>query len=257
MRLHRSIPLWALWPMSCLASLACVHGAARGQELTVDEIMWRTQKVMAPRERAIVCGTTLSTEVHGSSGKTEESERREGEMTLVGDAQELRTTRLWRNGKEIPVDQKDEKTHSAVEIKNAEKNKTDVKNKNKKESISISIDPLAERNFPNQTFTLLRRDTLWGHPVYVVQVRAARPSAELAAGTLYIDAERFVQLKGELTPAKLPKMVDWMTTQMQYALDGRGQVVPSALHVSGGGHFLFLRKSMFMSIRWNDCHDHS
>jgi hypothetical protein len=102
----------------------------------------------------------------------------------------------------------------------------------------------------------VRRETLWGRPALVVRVHADKrdDNPSLANGTLWIDAERWVELKGELTPVKLPPHADWLKIQEQFVLDGGGVPLPTFLHIEGAGHLLFIKKQFTSTLRWSDCH---
>jgi hypothetical protein len=108
-------------------------------------------------------------------------------------------------------------------------------------------------NAPNETFELLRKETLWGRPTYVVKVSAQKNAPEHANGTLWIDAERFVELKGELEPSAMPPHADWIKVQEQYVPGPKDVAVPSFLHIEGAGHMLFLHKQFRTTLRWSDC----
>src|SRR5689334_24074684 len=48
--------------------------------------------------------------------------------------------------------------------------------------------PLDSKNAANESFEMVRKDTLWGRPVYVLKVSAKTKAPEHANGTLWIDA---------------------------------------------------------------------
>jgi hypothetical protein len=222
-------------------AMATMAGAAHADGLPLDEVLLRAQKMMGPRDTTMVCAMTLDQEIRDKAGKPEDVERREAEMTAVGDKQDIRTLRMWKNGKELTPAQL------------AEQQKKEIKNKDKKDEFDINMAPLDKRNFPDQRFSLLRMDTLWGHSVYVIKVDAVKPGRDITTGTLWIDADKFYEMKGELAPVKRPKFTEWMHMQEQYVLDGKGQVAPTVIYISGGIHFLFVRKSFYVTMKWSKC----
>jgi hypothetical protein len=125
--------------------------------------------------------------------------------------------------------------------------------KGKKGDQDFELSLLAAKSAPSETFALLRRESLWGRPALVLSVRAREPKPTLVNGTVWIDAETFVELKGELVPSAMPDHVDWLKLQEQYALGPGGVPVPSLLRVEGAGHLLFMKKQFRTTIRWSDC----
>jgi len=99
-------------------------------------------------------------------------------------------------------------------------------------------------------FTLQREDTLWGHKVYVLHVAAKTDKG--SNGTLWIDAESFVELKGELTPQSPPSNVDSLSWQEQFMPLGDG-VARTLIHIEGRGHFLFFRAATRFTERVVSC----
>jgi hypothetical protein len=114
-------------------------------------------------------------------------------------------------------------------------------------------------------FTLLRRDSLWGHPVFVIGVKAADGSSPYSRdGTLWIDANTFVELKAELA---LPgdkfgaqtSRNPWTYTnvQEQYAWQEGVGAVPTFFKVERGGlsGASYLRSAWRTSgtITWLSC----
>jgi hypothetical protein len=86
-----------------------------------------------------------------------------------------------------------------------------------------------------------------------MKVTASRPEQRLGNGTAWIDAERFIPLKGEYAPAKLPKRVTWMKLQTQHGAGPGGLAVPTLLKLEGAGQAFFVRKGFSSTFRWKQC----
>src|SRR5262249_34825105 len=128
-----------------------------------------------------------------------------------------------------------------------------AKRREKKGDEDIDWSPFAKKNAPSESFELLRREVLWGRPTYVLKVKAMRNETSLANGTVWIDAEKWVALKGELVPSAMPPHADWLKVQEQYVLGPRDVPVPSLVNIAGGGHFMFMRKQFPSTLRWSSC----
>jgi hypothetical protein len=100
-------------------------------------------------------------------------------------------------------------------------------------------------------FNGLREDTLWGHHAYVLQVAAADKDG--SNGTVWVDADNFLELKGELTPQQLPDHADALSWQEQFTRLADGSVVRSLVHIEGRGHFLFFKANMRFTERILGC----
>jgi hypothetical protein len=224
-------------------STAMARGEPAPASPSVDEVVSRARAVMERKPERAVCRIHVETQLLDKAGKLEHEDKRDGQATLHGNAQDVATEHGWRDGKPI----------SADELA-AERAKTEKQAKAHKSDDDFELSPLAPKNAAQQTFELVQKETLWGRPAFVVRVRA-RPADNptLANGTLWIDAERFVELKGELAPAKLPPHADWVKIQEQYALGPDGVPLPTFLHIEGAGHLLFVKKQFRSTLRWSDC----
>lgn len=100
-------------------------------------------------------------------------------------------------------------------------------------------------------FTLAREETLWGRAVYVLTVTAKK--AKGARGTVWVDAETAVELKGELVPQEMPSNVDSLMWQEQFEKLPDDSVVRSLIHIEGRGHFLFFRAATRFNARVKSC----
>lgn len=224
-----------------LLLLLALGGGARADE--AGDIVSKARALMERKPNGVVCALEVESRVTDGKGKLEHTEQRRGKATLRGDDEDVDTASVVRDGKPMSPE---ELQVERERIKNDRK-------KRKKGDEDFELSPLAPKNAPSEEFTLLRRETLWGRPAVVLAVRARANKPTLANGTLWIDAETFVELKGELTPATNPEHVDWLKLQEQYALGPGGVTVPSVLYVEGAGHFLFVKKQFRTTIRWSDC----
>ncbi len=215
---------------------------ALADPLPLDEVIARARKMMAERDKPLICAMSMETELRGKAGKLEDSERREMIMTAVGPKQDVRTLRMWKNGQELTPTQL------------ADEQKKEIKNKDKQDAFTVNMAPFDTPNFPSQSFSLLRMDTLWGHSVYVIKVDAKKPGRDIATGTLWIDADHFYEMKGELSPVKRPRFTDWMRMQEQYTLDAKGEVVPTAIYIAGAAGFMFIHKTFNVNMHMSECH---
>ncbi len=241
--MSRAIALAA--PIAVAALLAAPPARADEPLPPVADVVQKARAVMEKKPSHVVCSIAVDTDVLDKTGKLEHSEKREGKATLDGDDQDVESTRVVRDGKAMSADE------LAAERENAKKQR--AKQQRKKGDGDFELSPLAPKNAPKESFELVRRETLWGRPAFVLNVRANGKGDTLANGTLWIDAKRFIELKGELEPAQLPDHVDWLKLQEQYLLAPSGAAVPSLVHVEGAGHFLFIHKRFRSTLRWSDC----
>jgi hypothetical protein len=225
------------------AAVLMMGTAAMAQELSAADIVQKARAVMDKKpQEPLVCRVTVDTQLLDKKGKPEHDEHREGKATLKGDDQDIESETVVRDGKPV----------SAGEIADERaKVKKDKARKKKDEDFDLS--PLAPKNAPNEAFELVRKETLWGRPAYVLAVKAQKKSPNQANGTLWIDAERFVELKGDLTPSEMPEHADWIKVQEQFVPGPRDLAVPSYLHIEGAGHMLFMHKQFRTTLRWSDC----
>lgn len=210
----------------------------------VADVLLRTRAVMNRKPDHAVCKIVVDSQLLDRSGKVEHDEHREGEATLTGDDQDIDSTRVVRDGKPMSADE------LAAERDKARKQRA---KRTKGGDDDFDLSPLAAKNAPSQSFELVRRELLWGRPAWVLKVKAARASPQLANGTLWIDAERYVELKGELTPAGMPAHADWVKVQEQYTLGPSDLPMPSLMHIEGAGHMLFMHKQFRSTLRWSGC----
>ena len=211
----------------------------------VADVVAKARAVMDKKPNGVVCKIVVDTQLLDKTGKPEHDEHREGKATLRGDDQDVESTAVVRDGKAMSdVD-------IAEERAKVQKDKKKAKKKGGDDDFDLS--PLAAKNAANEAFELAGKETLWGRPAYVLKVRAQKQSPQQANGTLWIDAERFVELKGELTPSEMPPHADWIKVQEQYVAGPRDVPVPSYLHIEGAGHMMFMHKQFRTTLRWSDC----
>jgi hypothetical protein len=223
-------------------------GGAQAAETnpTVDEVVAHARAVMDKKPQAVVCKVVVDTQLLDKTGKPEHDEHREGKATLRGDDQDIESAKVVRDGKEMTADE------IADERAKVQKDKQKAKKK-KGGDDDFDLSPLDAKNAPNESFELLRRETLWGRPVFVLKVTATKKSPSQANGTLWIDAERFVELKGELVPSEMPAHADWIKVQEQYVPGPKEVAVPAYLHIEGAGHMMFMHKQFRTTLRWTEC----
>src|SRR5262249_3590738 len=135
---------------------------------------------------------------------------------------EWRTLRKWKNGRELSVDPP---KPQATGDKKREKDKDDD-----------LMEPFSAKWSPHYSFQLLRKERIWGREAYVLRVSAYARKTKAGNGLAWIDANDFVELKGEFVPAKLPDNADWAKFQIQYLLQPSGVAVPTLLKFEGAGH---------------------
>jgi hypothetical protein len=223
---------------------------ARAADLTLDQIVARARAQREKRADKVVCSIVVDSELRDKAGNVEHSDNRRGSATLTrGSGDDVDVDVVATSGTH------DGKPLSAAELAAEHKKALDARHAN--QGRDMAIIPLAKKNAGQQTFTLVRKETLWGRPAYVLAVKAQPTSsnhASLATGTLWIDADSFVELKGELEPLELPPHADWLKVQEQFVLGPGGTSVPSLLKIEGGGSMMFIRKSFRSTLRWSDCH---
>jgi hypothetical protein len=209
----------------------------------VAEVVAQAQKVMNKKPDSIVCKVVVDTQLLDRKGKAEHDEHRVGKATFHGDDSDIESQSVTRDGRALSADDIAEERAKVLKDKK----------KQKKGDDDFTPSPLDSKNAANESFEMVRKDTLWGRPVYVLKVSAKTKAPEHANGTLWIDAERFVELKGELEPSAMPPHADWIRVQEQYVPGPKDVAVPSFLHIEGAGHMLFLHKQFRTTLRWSDC----
>jgi hypothetical protein len=238
--------LIALLLLPSLSALAAVdHPTATAPvaaEPTLDEIVSRARAVADKKADRMTCRMTMETAILDTAGNLEHREFREGDVTIHGDDAVLEPTRIVRDGKPM----------SDADIQKERAKMKEQRDKHKGQNDDFELSPLGSKNASGERFELLRKEQLWGHDAYVVKVTATRAAPSLANGTLWIDAVSYVELKGEVTPAKLPDHADWVKVQEQFALSD-GISLPTYLHIVGAGHRLVFHKGFESTLKWSGC----
>jgi len=209
----------------------------------VADVVAKARAAMDKKADGVTCKVTVDTQLLGKAGKPEHDEHREGKATFRGDDMDIESVKVTRDGKEMTADELAE-----------ERNKVQKdKKKKKKGEEEFDLMPLAPQNVQNESFELVRQETLWGHPALVVNVRAQKQSPQQANGTLWIDAEKFLVLKAELSPSAMPPHADWIKVQQQFVPGPKDAPVPSFLHIEGAGHMWMMHKQFRTTLHWSDC----
>lgn len=232
----------ALWSSLLLVVAPFASSGARADEPPLDQIVARARAVSEKKPASTVCKLRVETRLSDKSGKPEHEEVREGKAVLTGNDQEDDFDSVIRDGKPMGKDE------LAAERTKVKKQHAERKNE------EVEMSPLAAKNASAEKFELVGKETLWGHPVYVIKVQAVGDGPSLASGTLWIDRESFVEVKGELAPAHMPPHADWVKVQEQFTLDGKGVPIPTLLNIHGAGHMFFVHKQFRSTLRWSDCH---
>jgi len=233
------------WALPVLLSWSAGAAGAAETALGVDDVVARARAVMAKKPEHTVCSLRIESAMLDKAGKVEHEDQRDTRATLHGSDEEVVTERAWRDGKPLTPQQLAD-----------EKKQADKEREKHKRGQDVELSPLAAKNAAEERFDLVRQETLWGRPAYVLRVKAVPKddkNAALANGTLWIDAESFVELKGELEPARMPPHADWVKIQQQFTLGTGGVPLPSFLHIEGAGHLLFVKKQFKSTLRWSDC----
>ncbi len=235
--------LATLMMMLLLGSLA----PARAEEPLppVNDVVTRTRAVM-DRKPDVVCKIVVDTQLLDKTGKPEHDEHREGKATLRGDDQDIESESVVRDGQKMTT------AELADERAKVKKDKEKAKKKGGDGASEFDISPMTAKK-SDAAYELVRKENLWGRPAYVLKVRAQKPSPQEFNGTVWIDAEKFVELKAEVTPAVMPPHADWINVQMQYVPGPKDVPVPSYLHIEGAGHMWMMHKQFRTTLRWSDC----
>ncbi|HEX8952442.1 MAG TPA: hypothetical protein VF945_11385 [Polyangia bacterium] len=223
-------------------------GVARAEEALppVADVVAHARAVMDRKPQEMVCKVVVDTQLLSKTGKPEHDEHREGKATFRGDDSDVESQSVVRDGHAMTADEIAEERAKILKDRKKSKKKGGGDD-------DFDLSPLAAKNAPNESFALVGRETLWGRPTYVLEVRAQKQSPQQANGKLWIDAERFVELKGELTPSEMPPHADWIKVQEQYVPGPKDVPAPSLLHIEGAGHMLFMHKQFRTTLRWSDC----
>jgi hypothetical protein len=210
----------------------------------VADVVSKARMVSDKKTDEMVCKVVVDTQLLDKTGKPEHDEHREGKATFRGDDQDIESLAVTRDGKAMS---KDDLAEERAKVQKDKK-----KDKKKGES-EFDLSPLSPKNAPNESFELVGKETLWGRPVYVVKVSAQKKSPQQANGTLWIDAENYVQLKAELSPSEMPPHADWIKVQMQFIPGPKEVAAPAFLHIEGAGHMWMMHKQFRTTVRWSDC----
>lgn len=234
--------------LATLMMLLGAAGLAHAEEALppVADVVAHARQVMDRKPTEIVCKVVVDTQLLDKTGKPEHDEHREGKATFRGDDTDIVSEKVTRDGRAMtPMELADER-QKVLKGKKEEKKK-------KRSDDDFTPSPLDAKNAPDEDFQLVRKETLWGRPAYVLKVSAKTKAPEHANGTLWIDAQNFVELKGELVPSEMPPHADWIKVQEQYVPGPEDVAVPSFLHIEGAGHMLFMHKQFRTTLRWSDC----
>jgi hypothetical protein len=210
----------------------------------VEEIVAKAVDAMERHPEHMVCRVSSERQILDGDGNVDEDERAEIEETRTRDEVEWKTIRKWKNGKEITADVRKEEERKRQEA---------AKNPKPKKKDDDLMEPFSKKWSSHYTFQYVRSDTLWGHPAYVLRVTSHDHKEKAGNGLVWIDANDFIQLKGEFVPAKLPDNADWARFQVQYTMHPSGVPVPSLLKFEGAGHKWVFKKGFRQVIRWQGC----
>ena len=231
-----------------LLLLASAAVGAEEPQLSVEQIVQRAAQVEAKKpEGTLVCKAETEAESLDSDGKRKSDTRTESEWTFMDGKQNTAVIRQWQDGKELT--QQELVAQEKEQAKETEKAKAKEKGTDVHFEIKPPLDAAADYRF-----ALLRTEPLAGQRALVL---SAAPRDEEKAGwkgTLWIDAESFVQLKAELVATKSPDPhVDWMKMQLEQRLLPGGASVPALMVIEGAGHFLFFHMGFRSTERVGEC----
>lgn len=221
--------------------------------LPIDQIVRRTTEVAARDATGLRCRVQMTARQLDSDGKVETEQQSEYEETrLPGGKVDRHVLRASTDGRDTTGEARDREAKRRADEKRWAAEGRKPPNPDKELS---DLSPFAPGRADDHEFALARTDTLWGRPVYVLTVKARgkKPKETAGNGTAWIDAERFVPLKGEYTPASLPRKVTWMKIQTQHTLHPSGVAIPTLLKMDGSGEAFFVRKGFTSTFRWGEC----
>ena len=218
---------------------ALAAGAAEDPRPPLAQIVERASQLALKKPDGIVCRVETEALQLDSGGKKEHDTRAESEVTFKSGERNEAVIRQWKDGKELTQRELAAQDKKRAEEKAQGKGELELK------------EPLEQPG--KYRFALLREEELWGRRAYVLSAAPTAQGSEDLKGTLWIDANSFVELKAELLPANNPDRVDWMKVQLQAALDPSGAPVPTLVQLEGGGHFLLFRKGFRFTQRWSGC----
>jgi hypothetical protein len=232
---------WAVALALLAAGVARAEEAAPPVEEPVEAIVRRAVAAMERHPPKWVCKIFTQAEMTDLQGNVEDVYLVEAEQTHEGKRTEDRIVRATKNGKDITAEAQAKQKEALAKRKPKEDHEREV------------AVPLSEEGVSKYGFTLIRRDVLWKHPVWVVGVRAKERITTAGDGTAWIDADTGVLLKAELVPAKLDDHLYWLKFHMQFEAHAGGFAVPTLLKVEGAGHYLAIKKGFRSTIRWAGC----
>jgi hypothetical protein len=221
---------------------------ALGGSLPLDEVVTKTAATMDRQPPHMVCHMRAEMDELDKKGAVQEHREMEFEETRRGQSTEKKILHATTNGKDTTADAQARAAEAAERAKKAPVGRAGQPAK------GDFLSPYSQQGRPHYDFALLGEETLWGRRAYVIKVTSRDRRPDQADGTTWIDAEKFVVLKAELAPAKMPdKNIDWVKLQTQHTLHPSGFVLPSLFKIEGAGHFLFMKKAFRSTMRWSDC----
>jgi len=220
-----------------LCALTTLAQAAEATHPPLEELIQRASQLVLKKPDGLVCRVETEAAQLDSGGKKEHDTRAETDVTFQAGVQTEAIIREWKDGKEL----------TQRELAAEDKKRAEGKGKNEMEM----KEPLEQAG--KYRFALLREEQLWGRRVFVLSALPLAQDSQELKGTLWIDAESFVELKAELVPAKNPEHVDWMKVLLQSSLHPSGATVPTLVQLEGAGHFLLFRKGYRYTQRWGEC----
>jgi hypothetical protein len=210
---------------------------------TVEEIVAKAVDVMERHPERLICRVSSERQILDGDGNVDDDEKTEIEETRTHSDVEWKTVRKWKNGREITAEVRRDEERKQREKKPGEK-------KGKDDDL---MEPFSKKWSSHYTFQYVRSEQLWGHPTYVLRVTSHDKKEKAGNGLVWIDANDFIELKGEFVPAKLPDNADWARFQVQYLMHSSGVPVPSMLKFEGAGHKWVFKKGFRQVIRWQGC----
>ena len=210
---------------------------------TVEDIVRKAVDVMERHPERLICRVSSERQILDGDGNVDDDEKTEIEETRTHDDVEWKTMRKWKNGREITAEVRRDEERKQREQKPGPKPKKD----------DDLMEPFSKKWSSHYTFQYVRSEQLWGHPTYVLRVTSHDKKEKAGNGLVWIDANDFIELKGEFVPAKLPDNADWARFQVQYLMHASGVPVPSMLKFEGAGHKWVFKKGFRQVIRWQGC----
>jgi hypothetical protein len=210
---------------------------------TVEEIVAKAVDAMEKHPERLICRVSSERQILDGDGNVDDDEKTEIEETRTKADVEWKTVRKWKNGREITAEVRRDEERKQHEQKPSQKS-------NKDDDL---MEPFSKKWSSHYTFQYVRSEQLWGHPTYVLRVTSHDKKEKAGNGLVWIDANDFIELKGEFVPAKLPDNADWARFQVQYLMHSSGVPIPSMLKFEGAGHKWLFKKGFRQVIRWQGC----